>query len=99
MRVKDNKIAIYPTKFTDLPSNNESFGFRICDAENFVYCNMLDTREELPDDPLGFLRVVIENAGEKVLGMLEDCINEEDGLFINDEWFDYSQIADILKEM
>lgn len=99
MRTKDNKIAIYPTMFTDLPSNKTSFGFRLCDSTNFMYCNMLDSREEIPNDPLGFLKVVIENADEKVLGVLEDCLKEQDGLFINEEWFDYSQIADILAQM
>lgn len=95
-------IYIIRTEFKDIKSGDTSLGFRIYhdddNPDNYqnAYGNILD---EVYEDDLQFLAQVVESADEKIGDMLIDCIDNEQGVFIDDVLHEYAEIEEILKTL
>src|SRR5438045_3423982 len=89
-----NRVCIEPTKFVDVRSGSESYGFRACDNYGQTYCNSF---ESIPDNDLEFLALVVENTDDILQDMLNMLIEDERGLDIGDKWYDYDDIKDVIK--
>lgn len=90
-----NRVTIEPTKFIDVRSGEESFGYRIYDNYGSSYDNTL---EFIPDNDLELLKIVIENDNDVVQDILESLVKTEGGLEIGNQHYSYEEIKPILSE-
>jgi hypothetical protein len=86
-----NKITLQATKFTDLPSNEETFGYRVFDDYESDYLNTLD--EPITDDFDLLKLAVVSSPDFFPKAYLEDC---RIGIEINGNYYKYDQIKDII---
>lgn len=88
-----NKTSLVRTKFTDLATGEETFGFRIyCDYSN-GYCNIFKNKPD--DDDLDFLAMAVEMANGETKNIFENLKNGF-GINIDGIWYDYDEIQCIL---
>ena len=85
-----NKINLVSTKFTNIKSGEESFGYRIYDDYSSEYNNLLDTPI---DDDLDLLAQAIEDSHE----MLDFVRENETGVDINGTWYDWEEIQPVFE--
>jgi hypothetical protein len=85
-----NNPNFYPTKFVDLRTGQETFGFRAADDYDQAYNNTWDS---VPEDDLEFLRQIIEDStDEKVQSMLEFVEENENGVYIDKTYYSWDEI-------
>ena len=88
-----NRAYIIRTKFIDTADKNESYGVRVFDDYDQSYINR---RDELPDSDMELLREVIADMDEPIMSIINSLLTNEKGLYIDDRWYDYEEIKDIL---
>lgn len=88
-----NRITVEPTKFVDVRSGQETFGYRIFDDYGCCYDNTL---ESIPDDDLELLKIVCENETDGVLAMIDFVTENENGIEIGGVFYDHEEIKHIL---
>lgn len=89
-----NKVNLIRTKFTDLKSGDESYGYRIYDDYSQDYSMFTDMVTRPPDDDKVFLRLVADGCPESVSQTIDWAI--EHGMYIDDQWFEASEVAEML---
>jgi hypothetical protein len=90
-----NRVCIEPTRFTDVRTGAESFGFRAWDDYGQTYGN---TMTKIPNDDLEFLELVLENSDDEVLGdMIDYCLEYEKGIYIGPLYYDWDKVGLILR--
>lgn len=88
-----NRVTIEPTEFTNVRNGEISRGVRVYDDYEKTYDNTL---ESIPDDDLELLKLVAALDDEEIRGMLSYLVENEAGVCISDEWYDWEQIKPIL---
>jgi hypothetical protein len=89
-----NRPAVIPTKFEDVRSGHVSHGFRIYDEYGKDYGNLFDS---IPDDDLEFLKAVIDSGlSDTGKGILDWCREEQVGLHIGDQFYEWDEIKHII---
>lgn len=92
-----NRLVIQPTKFINLNNGVEdgpTYGVRVFDEYGCSYCNAWDS---IPGEPLEILRkVCVEMNDENTMAMLDNVQENELGLNIGDDYFEWEQIKDII---
>jgi len=71
-----------------------TFGFRMYDDENQVYDN---TWEEIPKTDLEILKKVATGCSNEVSDMLDFVMENKTGIYIDDAWYEWHEIKNILK--
>jgi hypothetical protein len=84
-----NRIAITSTKFVNVKTKRKTLGFRIYDCEGQTYEN---TWEDIPDKDLDVLKKVMESNNKEVVSMLGLLKDSENGIDIDDTWYDWDEI-------
>lgn len=87
-----NKITLTRTKFTDIKSGQESYGYRIYDDYGSSYA-MFD-KAQVPERDDDFLKVVSNGCDEQVAEMIQYSL--EHGMYIDDLWYSSEKIEEIL---
>lgn len=86
-----DRVYVVPTKFVDVRTNEESFGYRIGDCLAQSY----DTSwPSIPDDDLEFLELVKEVGDQTTEDLLESCRGK--GMFIGNRWYEWSEVEHIM---
>jgi len=89
-----NKVTIEPCEFVSARSGSVTKGFRMYDDHAQAYDNTWDS---IPDDDMDVLdKVVSESDNVEVKDMLLFLKENEKGLNIGGEWYDYEQIKEYL---
>lgn len=84
-----------PTKFVDVRTDNVSFGYRAYDDHDQCYDNCLDC---IPDDDLEFLRMVVRDNSNIVMGgMLDFVVDNKTGISIGDHHYQWETIKEIME--
>jgi hypothetical protein len=89
-----NKVTIEPTKFVNIRSGSETVGFRMYDDYAQVYNNTWDS---IPDDDMDLLKLVVTDDSVEVRDMLLFIKENEKGICIGDEFYDWEQIKKYLE--
>ena len=87
-----NIVEIIPTEFRNVRSGVTSYGYRIYDDYECFYHNLW---ESIPESDIEFLVKVIATAKEEhsnALEMLRFCVQEEKGISIDMNYYEYDQI-------
>jgi len=89
-----NRVTLVSTIFKDVHNNVESYGFRLYDNYASSYCNLLEKEEFEQMSDFDFVRAAIEYDAidENLLEYVE-----ENGMFINNEWYDSEELIEGLK--
>jgi hypothetical protein len=66
---------------------------------NDQYDNEVQFLEGTPEDDLELLAFVVENCGEAGCSILQFSVEEQRGIDINNVWYDYEKIKDILDKL
>lgn len=93
-----NRLTIEPTKFVNIRTGSETFGFRMYDDFAGVYANDWDV---LPEDNMQFLQEVIQRVpqyDEETQNMLGYVEEHEKGIYLADVWYDWDQIKHLFEE-
>ena len=86
-----NRICLYATEFKDLQGS--SFGYRVADDYDKEYHNFAP---KMITDDLALLQYAVETTE---FSTFHDFLaDNESGLSINDEWYDWEQVKHILQK-
>lgn len=89
-----NIATIQPTIFQDHNAEEKSFGVRVFDNYGQSYDN---TWESIPDDDMAILKLVADNQNETVGGIFEFIVENENGIMIGKEYYDWEDIREFLE--
>jgi hypothetical protein len=84
-----NMITLQATKFVNMPSGEETFGYRMYDNHGQAYNNTL---EKIPEDDLELLEIVMQSDEIQISDMLDFLLEYAKGLYINGEWYNWCDI-------
>ena len=85
-----NPLTIEPTEFVNVRNRQEkTFGVRVYDNYDQSYDNTWDL---IPDDDMEILEKVIANNNEQMQAMLDYVKENECGISIGGEWYDWDEI-------
>lgn len=90
-----NRPCLQATKFVNHPQGTVTHGWRFYDYYGQCYDNTLDS---LPDDDLELLSIVTETKDETAVAMLNYLQENESGLYIGDEWYNWCDIKQMWVE-
>lgn len=96
-----NQAVLTKTKFIDLKSGEESFGWRMYDNYGKDYSNVFLEEELEKLDDLGLLTHAANSLHEEdfpVGGILDYCIENETGIIIDETYHEFSEIQEILQK-
>jgi len=91
-----NIVEIIPTEFHNVRSKVVTYGYRIYDDYECFYHNLWDS---IPESDMEFLTKVVATVKEEhpaALEMLRFCVQEEKGISIDMQYYEYDQIKHIL---
>jgi hypothetical protein len=88
-----NYITIQPTKFTNVRTGEETFGYRIYDENGQIYDN---TWKDIPEDDLDVLERVLQEPSDVAGDMLDFVRENKTGIYIGEEFYSWKQIKDIM---
>jgi len=89
-----NRVTLQSTTFQNHPSKEETHGYRMYDDYGQSYNNLLD-KKQMEDMSDADLLHEAANSGDDVMdAMIEHAI--ENGMFINDEWYDGEEVQSML---
>jgi hypothetical protein len=92
-----NRCHIEPTKFTNMRTGNETYGYRCWDDFGQSYENCL---ERIPDDDLKFLELVLnESINEVLWAIIDFCEENQHSLEIGNMNYEWEEIAPIIKRV
>ncbi len=94
-------LNLEPTVFKNVRQDSETFGYRCYDEYLAVYEN---NWESIPDNDMEFLADVVEDcnnnsAPDGVKDALEHCKDNEVGLTIGGQYYDFEEILEVLKNL
>ena len=92
-----SNLHIEPTQFTNVRNGNVTYGFRLYDDYVTAYDNTWDS---IPDDDLDVLETVLQehDHGDEVNIALDSVREQQNGLYIGNEWYSWDQVKNIFKE-
>lgn len=91
-----NRVSIAPTKFTNLRSGEETFGWRALDDLSQTYCNTW-RREDVPENDLEFLKRVFATSEDTTLwAMVSFCSDFRQGILVGDNFVDWPALRPLL---
>lgn len=90
-----NVATIQPTVFHNYNTEDKTHGVRVYDSYSQTYDN---TWESIPDDDMEILRLVKDNDNEIISGIIDFIVEDELGIMIGKEYYEWDIIKDILKE-
>lgn len=90
-----NRATLQATVFENRPQGDKTYGYRIYDDYANAYNNIL---ESIPDDDLELLTIAIDSEDPVIVGIIESCLENQDGLYIGDEWYGWDQIKHLFTE-
>ena len=94
-----NRVYIEPTKFTDLRSGDESFGWRAFDDYSQTYDGSW-SKTDMPEDDVAFLKRVLATSEDEALwAMLDFCGENERGVHIGETFIDWSELLPLLESV
>ena len=92
-----NRITIEPTKFTNVRTDQETFGFRAYDDFSQTYGNSLSV---IPDDDMEFLETVLSESDDVLLwDMIEHCEEHTKSLHIGGVVYPWADIEPVVKRV
>lgn len=86
-----NRVSIVPTEFVNVRSGDRTLGVRVYDDEGQSYDN---TWETIPDDDMDLIKKVLQSDDINIVGMMDFIQENEKGLSIDGNWYDWEQIKD-----
>ncbi len=89
-----NRVSIEATKFVN-KNGGETYGFRMYDDYAQLYNNCAESDIMYMDD-LDLFDYVLDRSDEVSGAMFSFCHEENKGMYINDDWYDYDAIKDRL---
>lgn len=89
-----NRAHLNTVKFEYL-NGNVLYGYTISDDYEMTYDN---NAEAIIEDDIDLLKYAIKTADDVTDNILTFIFENEKGIFINDEWYPFEKIKDILKE-
>jgi hypothetical protein len=89
-----NIVTIQPTKFENVPSGDPSCGVRIFDDYSQTYQN---NWEYVPNDDLEIIQLTIQNANDDTKDFLLFIKENQHGLYVGNQWYDYHQFQHLLE--
>ncbi|MBI3415891.1 MAG: hypothetical protein HY043_11365 [Verrucomicrobia bacterium] len=91
-----NRVCIEPTKFTDLRSGGESFGWRAFDDYSQAYDGSW-SKADMPEDDVVFLKRVLATSEDKALwAMVDFCSDFRQGIHVGDNFVDWPELSPLL---
>jgi hypothetical protein len=94
-----NRVHIEPTKFTNLRSGKETFGWRAFDDYAQAYDNTW-SEKDMPKDDLEFLKRVLEVSEDETLwGMLDFCEENEQGIHVGNRFIEWQKLSPVLESI
>lgn len=81
-------------KFVNLRNGEVQYGFTMYDDYDGSYNAIFES--EPPSDDMEFLKMVLTGLDEKMQNMIDFVVESQNGLYIGDSWYDWSEIKDIL---
>lgn len=90
-----NQITIEPTEFINVRSGEKTFGFRLYDDYGQTYDNTWDS---ILDDDMEILKKVMKSDDAFVSDAISFIRENEKGIDIGGEWYDWEQIKHIIGE-
>jgi hypothetical protein len=88
-----NRAILTSMKFEAL-SGDVCYGYTLSDQYALDFDN---NAEAMIEDDLDLLRYAIKNAGNGGDEILDSVIENEKGILINDNWYDWDEIKDIMQ--
>lgn len=92
-----NRVTIQPTKFVNIRDGVESestLGVRVYDDYGNSYSN---TWDEIPKTDMEILKkVCVEMEDDQTSAMISHVIEEERGLYIGDNWYEWDEIKEVI---
>ena len=92
-----NRASITSTHFVNPVTKDVCYGVRVCDDYGHGFIDWW-SQEELPEDPIELLKKVWKYQDETIRGVLEWLQENHIGLYINDKWFEWEEIAAVFEE-
>lgn len=89
-----NRVNLIRTKFTDLKSGDEAYGYRIYDDYCQEYSMFTDMVTRPPDDDGVFLRLVADGCPGSVAETIDWAV--EHGMYIDDVWYKADEVQSML---
>jgi len=91
-----NRIYIEPTKFTDMRSGAESFGWRAFDDYSQAYDSSW-SEADMPPNDVAFLKRVLKTSEEETFwAMLDFCSDFKHGVHVGDTFIDWPELRPLL---
>ncbi len=90
-----NRIVLQPTIFQNHKSEKKTFGYRLYDDFTQFYSNLWI---EIPDDDMEILVKVIKERCEEVDEVITSLLENEQGIYIGDVWYDFKDVKDIIED-
>jgi hypothetical protein len=88
-----NRITVVATEFKT--KAGDTYGYRMYDDYGQTYCNLFDESiMSMPD--LEILGQVVDNLDDVSKAMVDHCNEMQQGIMVNDNWYDYDEIKDII---
>jgi hypothetical protein len=90
-----NRVTITTTEFKNVRESPKSktYGFRMYDDEGQIYDNAWDS---IPKTDMEVLKKVNEECASDVLDMLDFVRDNETGIYVDGNWYEWDEIKDIL---
>ena len=83
------------TIFQNHGKENKTYGVRVYDNYSQAYDNTWDS---IPDDDMEILRLIKDNDNEIISAIIDFVVEEEEGIMIGEEYYEWDIIKDILKD-
>lgn len=91
-----NRVTLQLTIFENHPQGDRTYGCRIYDDYGQSYCNTWDS---FPCDDLKALVMVIRSdTDETTHAILSSIREDETGIYIGDNWYEWDQIKHLFKD-
>jgi hypothetical protein len=90
-----NRANIEPTEFKNVRTGEKTYGVRVYDDYDQMYDNTWDS---IPDNDMDVLREVLKSDARDLQGILEFIMENEKGICIGGNWYDWDEIKDLFEE-
>jgi hypothetical protein len=87
-------MQIEPTEFINTRTGDRTYGVRVYDDYFATYDNTWDS---IPDDDMEILKTVLKMDGTEIQDMFNNVQENEKGIGIGDNWYDWDEIKDIIE--
>lgn len=88
-----NRLTIEPTEFHNIRTGEKTLGVRVYDDYDQQYLNAWD---EIPDNDMDVLEKLIKgDLGDNIDAMLDHVQENQKGVYIGGEWYDWDQIKSL----